>query len=307
MKRVLRAFAVLVVGGFALSLGLTSHANAGDYSGKQCGAFGQKQDVFNGVGPTYSEAPTSPAFKGSNNCPGLVNPGNLVFTIHTVGNSSPGDLATQKFQAPIGTGFVGASFQYYKNAEWGVTPHALFNNAYGANTEEVPLGVDFTQGDTQSWTVSDGQPRSIFRFTLKCGRTTNDCGIGMNHAFIDVARVELIMRDSLAPTAYFAGGTMLNPGSVSGVETLQLAGADFGSGVKAISLNVNNQLTKYSIYTCSDAGLSPCHGGEVASYNVNTAGANWQSGLNKLTVCVQDLANAGGTANVTCANRWVSR
>ena len=133
----------------------------------------------------------------------------------------------------------------------------------------------------------------------------NNCGSGAYFSFYSTVYFQ--MRDSGIPVADFLGGTMLAPGPVSGTETLQLGGIDTGGGVKAISLNVNNVLTRYNIYSCSDPGMNPCHTDENTTYSLNTAGANWVSGLNKLTVCVQDLAESGTSPNVKCEDRWVYR
>ncbi|HTU13924.1 MAG TPA: hypothetical protein VMF31_01880 [Solirubrobacterales bacterium] len=293
MKNLGRILAILA--GFALGAAtIGGTANAGDYTVAPCSSVDSPSSVVE-----YVESPASnPGFVGEPNCPG----GSLT---RVSGATYPGDMASLKVEAPQGTGFLGVTFDSYHNPSYGgVTSRFMFNNAGGANTE---VGNVPTYGEPTSWfdwfDVTDGQPRSIFRATLKCENPVDPCASG--GARIGFYLPKFKIRDSLAPTAYFLGGTLFNPGTVSGMRTAQLGGIDNGGGVSAISINVNDALANWTFPTCGRAGLSPCPRDPTTTFNVNTAGSNFVNGMNKISVCVQDYAATGGT-NATCDHRYIN-
>jgi len=294
MRKLGSALAVLVgliLGGVLFG----SQAVAGDYTIKDCWEITAPSDDS-----TFVEAPAgNPGFTPNNGCPIVGN------HFAATGATDPGDLASIRYEAPQGTGFLGARMWYYHLDANGVSARFLFNNAGGANTEQVtgllPQGTLWA-GPT-FYNVSDGQPRSIFRGTLKCDRPVNPCGTG---AGISIEKAELKMRDSLAPSsADFLSGTLFDPGTVSGVRTAFVGGIDNGSGVQFLSLNVNDVLTYAYGSTCDRAGLRPCPRDPTTTFNVDTGGANFVNGMNKITLCVQDYATTG-TRNATCANRYIN-
>jgi len=290
LGRILAIVAGLSVG--AIMFG--SQAVAGEYTIKDCW---QQDPAGHSSDAIYVETPNTPGFAPSGQCPLASR------SAYAVGQTNPGDKASLVYEAPQGTEFLGAFFWYGQTPLNGVTSRHEMSNAGGADAVEVPGLAQGGLWSMTSWFYPpDNLGRTRLSATLECERTVNPCGSGAIAAF---QTVSLKMRDSMAPTAHFLGGTLFDPGTVSGVRTAFVGGIDNGSGVQFLSLNVNDVLTYAYGSTCDRAGLRPCPRDPTTTFNVDTGGANFVNGMNKITLCVQDYATTG-TRNATCANRYIN-
>lgn len=288
LGRILAILAGLALG--AATAGTT--AIAGDYIVEPCSLPGSPSNTV-----TYLESPANnPGFEGWPICPG----GSM---IRAQGTTYPGDTASLKFETPQGTGFLGVTFNAYTNrSDNGVTANFIFNNAGGADTEVGDVPIHRNQEAWLDWfDVTDGQPRSIFRSTLKCERPVDPCG---GNAQVSFYEIKFKMRDSGAPSsADFLGGSLFNAGTVSGMRTALVGGIDNGSGISWLTMNVNDVWSYAYASTCNLQGLRPCPRTPTTTFNVNTEGANFVNGMNKITLCAQDY---GSPRNVTCDNRYIN-
>lgn len=285
MKKLGRILAV--VAGLALGV-VTVGTGASAYEVTPCSSVNSPPNVV-----TYVESPANnPGFDGTPVCPG----GGMA---QAWGATNPGDNASLRFEAPPGTGFLGVNMEYQNPSYNGVSSRFIFNNAGGANTEVASIPTHMVPLPWFDWyEVSDNNPRSIFRATLKCELAT-PCGSGSRIGYYDI---KFRMTDTEVPSyAGFLGGTLFNPGTVSGTRTAQLGGTDNGSGIRWITMNVNDVWSYVSGFTCSNPGLRPCPRDPTTTFNVDTGGANFVNGVNKITVCVQDLS-----ANAKCEHRYIN-
>ncbi len=292
MKDLGRILAVLLVGLFAGVSAFGSQAIAGEFTIVDCSQVqGPSSEAV------YVETPGSTGFNGIKGCPIVED------HITISGPTQPGQSASLRIEALQGTGFLATRFWHYHKDSNGVTARFYLNNAGGANTEQVTgLLPQGTLWAGVNWhNVSDGQPRSILRGTLSCDRPSTPCGTG---AMLAMGKTELKIRDSMAPTVNFLGGTLFDPGIVTGTRTAFVGGIDNGSGVSWLTLNVNGVLTYAMASTCDRAGLRPCPRDPTTTFNVDSTGPNFQNGLNKITLCAQDYSTSG-SPNAKCEDKWV--
>lgn len=156
---------------------------------------------------------------------------------------------------------------------------------------------------TVDWEGSGG---SYFSSRLVCvGR--DGCGEGRN-AYIHIRRIALTIRD-LTPPRLQLGGTLLEPGSRRGDQVLEVNAMDFGSGVRSVSVELNDEPLQARVLECNVKEgvanrLRPCPGNATPRFEIDTTGADFRQGPNELRVCASDFAPQA-TANRTCESRTV--
>lgn len=286
LGRILAVVAGLIAGFCAVG----SQASGGDFVVKDCAptASGSASAV-------YSATPGSTGFSRTYGCPLVTD------YVSASGATLPGESASLRIEALQGTGFLGTRFWHYHKDANGVSARFFLNNEGGADAEQI---TDL-QPQGHLWAGVNwhnlATPRSILRATLKCDRPSTPCGTG---AMIGMSVIELKIRDSMAPTVEFLGGTLFDPGIVTGTRTAFVGGIDNGSGVSWLTLNVNGVLTYAMASTCDRAGLRPCPRDPTTTFNVDSTGPNFQNGLNKITLCAQDYATSG-SPNAKCEDKWI--
>ena len=165
--------------------------------------------------------------------------------------------------------------------------------------------LDGVRGDlhTVDWEGSGG---SYFSSRLTClGR--NDCGDGAD-AYIYMRRIALTLRD-LAPPRIQLGGTLLERGSRRGDQVLEVNANDAGSGVRTVSVELNDEPLQARVLECNVKDgvanrVRPCPGNATPRFQIDTTGAGFRQGPNELRVCAADFAPEA-TANRTCESRTV--
>ncbi len=133
------------------------------------------------------------------------------------------------------------------------------------------------------------------------------CGAGLE-AHIHLRRVALMLRDSVTPTVK-PSGAMLNPGSRRGLQTLAVAARDTGSGVRALTLEVNDDPVSSKVLNCRLTGavalrLRPCPAAETTRFGVDTTSEHFRQGRNRARVCAADYAPRSD-ANRVCTTRTI--
>jgi hypothetical protein len=131
------------------------------------------------------------------------------------------------------------------------------------------------------------------------------CGAGRD-AHIHLRRVALMLRDAVGPSIK-PSGAMLNPGSRRGLQTLTVAARDTGSGVRALTLEVNDDPLASKVLICRLTGpvalrLRPCPATESSQFDIDTTSGLFRQGPNRLRVCAADYAPRSD-ANRVCTTR----
>jgi hypothetical protein len=138
-----------------------------------------------------------------------------------------------------------------------------------------------------------------------CGRASDDEA----HAY--AKGVFLRIDDRSAPEVKADGGSLLATQVVRGTRSLSYRATDRGGGVRRVSLGANGTELASDVRNCSLAdgfatALSPCPGSLAGSWSVDTAGATFDTGPNRISACTSDLA-LDSTPNRDCAEHavWV--
>jgi hypothetical protein len=154
---------------------------------------------------------------------------------------------------------------------------------------------------TVSW-VGDGARAMTARLVCANRRT---CGPG-EAARIRLRRVSLTLRDSSRPSLA-PSGSLLQAGPRRGVQALGVASSDYGSGVRALIVEVNDKPVAVRALRCEFAGkialrLRPCPASVDEAFAIATTSPHFRQGPNRLRVCALDHA-LRATANRRCAMR----
>ncbi len=165
--------------------------------------------------------------------------------------------------------------------------------------------LDGVRGDlhTVDWQGTGG---SSFSGRLVCA-SRSDCGDGRD-AYIYMRRIALTIRD-VTPPRLQLGGTLLEPGSRRGDQILEVNAMDFGSGVRSVAVELNDQPLESRVLECHVKDgvanrLRPCPASPTPRFEIATTGADFRQGPNYLRVCASDFAPEA-TANRTCETRTV--
>ena len=287
MKRSLLVLALAV----ALLVGIADSAHGGTYKAIQC---------YERTGAGHADASydsSSDRYRSSSDCEGR----GLGIT-HAPGQSRTGSgrFGAWTITAPDDTEIVRAAARVSASSQNSHVPQVHIGLEGGARDL-----LDGVRGSlhTVDWEGSGG---SYFQGRLVCvGRS--DCGDG-HDAYIYLRRIALTIRDLVAPKLQL-GGTLLEPGSRRGDQVLEVNAMDFGSGVRTVSVELNDEPLQSRVLECNVKDgvanrLRPCPGNATPRFEIATTGADFRQGPNELRVCAADFAPAA-TANRTCAARTV--
>ena len=202
--------------------------------------------------------------------------------------------------APAGTEIVRAAARVSASGQNYHVPQVHVGLEGGA--KELLDGV---RGDlhTVDW---EGTGGSYFSSRLVC-LARDDCGDGLD-AYIYMRRIALTLRDLAAPRIQL-GGSLLERGSRRGDQVLAVEATDAGSGVRTISVELNDEPLQARVLECNVKDgvanrVRPCPGNATPRFEIDTTGAGFRQGPNELRVCAADFAPEA-TANRTCESRTV--
>ena len=266
-------------------------AAAGTYTAIQChGAIGAGR-------VDASFAATSRRYASSADCDGR----GLGITHEAGGERTPaGRFGAWTLAAPAGTRIVRATAGVSAAGDDWHVPQLFVGIEGGARRL---LGALRERRRAVRWTGTAGRTLTA---RLVCSHARS-CGRGPG-AHVHVRRIALVLRDDAAP-AVTPSGSLVGSGSRRGVQSLAVATADAGAGVRTVTVEVNDEPLAVRVLDCSLAGriairLRPCPAKTTSRFELGTAGETFRQGLNHLRVCAADYAPRAG-ANRTCAARAV--
>ena len=285
--------AIVALAALALTaLALPPRAGAGVYRAAQC---------HEPIGAGHADASfsrTSARYTGTAACRG-----DGLGIVH-----QPGDTPTRAgrhgswaITAPPGTEIIRASARVSAAGQGWHVPQMLVALAGGAR-----VAIDGVRGDLHGigWAGAGG--RSLIA-RLGCANR-DECGPGRS-AHLHLRRIVLALRDSIAPSVAL-DGTLVEPGSRRGPQTLEAVASDVGSGVRSVSVELNGDPLAVRTLECALAPdgvairLRPCPPEPRVGFDVGTASGQFRQGPNQLRVCAADHA-AGSNINRGCASRTV--
>jgi hypothetical protein len=285
------ALAAAVFALLTLALALAPEANAGTYRAVQC-------HERLGAGRADAEfRQSSPHYAGTADC----HAAGLGIT-HDPGRepTKRGRSGSWTIATPGGTEIVRIAARVGAAAGGGHVPELFLALAGGARQAITPV---HGRGHRVTWSGVRGRALTA---RLGCSRR-GGCGPGLD-AHVHLRNIALALRDSLAPSVEPAG-SLLAGGARRGVQSLQVAAADPGSGVRAVSVEVNGDPLDARVLDCHLAGavalrLRPCPAAATPGFDLATTSPRFRQGPNRLRVCAADYAQRA-TANLACATRTV--
>jgi len=264
-----------IVGLFgALSLIATPDAGAGTFRAVQCSSgagAGHEDAVFNANSPRYVQ---------SADCEG---PGLAIRHVQGDRATAGGRFGAWTLTAPTGVEIIRAVTSAKGRAASGHKPELIVGLASGAKTAISGLGGALR---TLTWAGIRGASLSA---RLSCARSR--CG-GGERAYVQMRRLSLTMRDSVAPTLR-PGGELLAEGSRRGVQGLTISAHDSGSGIRFMSVDVNREPLTSRTIRCSLSGqvatrLRPCPTDPLRNIDIATRSPLFRQGPNDVRICAAD-------------------
>lgn len=275
----------------ALGLTLAPKAAAGTYRAAQC-----HSELGAGRGAAAFSR-TSSRYRGTADCSGR----GLAITHEPGHERTPGGRSgSWTIAAPAGAAIVGAAAAVSAaGADWHA-PQLLLGLADGAR--RAIAGV---RGERHrvGWRGASG--RALIA-RLGCTHRRS-CGAGRG-AHVHLRRIMLTLRDVAEPGVE-PGGALLAPGSRRGFQLLRIDAADSGGGVRAITVELNDEPLLVRRLDCAVAGrtalrLRPCPRSAASTFDLATTSDHFRQGPNRLRVCAIDFGPRG-SANRGCAARRV--
>ncbi len=291
-KRRIVILAALVLAAAALALAAAPRAAAGTYRAVQC------HEPLGAGRPDVSYAASSNRYVASAACDGKG-----LGVSHEPGarRTAAGRFGAWTVTAPAGTAIVRAAARVSAaGADWHA-PQVFIALADGVR--RMLRGVRGERRHPVSWAGAAGRSLTA---RLLCSHA-RDCGPGRT-AHVHLRRVALTLRDSAAPSAELAG-SLLEPGSRRGAQTLAVAATDTGAGVRTVSLDLNGDPLAARVFDCALAGavalrLRPCPGTDTARFDLATTAPHFRQGPNRLRACVADYAPRANS-NRACTTRTI--
>ena len=285
------SLAALIVA--ALDLGavaLPSSAQGGKYVAVQCSAqlgAGHADAAFRATSKHYIAA----AGCGSG-APGLQ-------ITHSARRTAAGRFGAWSFTAPAGTRLISFRAGVSGEKSSGHVPELLLGS--GPNAHRIGDAVGGLH--ELSWTGADG---GGIRARLRCARRRG-CGPGRD-AHLTMRRIAFKLVDDVPPKPSVAG-SLLEPGSVRGNESLTLDASDVGGGIHRLLVEVNGQPVSARTLDCAlshrrGLRLRPCPSTSNGEFAVATGAAPFVQGPNSIRSCALDYAG-DTSANQTCRTRTV--
>ena len=216
------------------------------------------------------------------------------------GPTQRGRSGSWTIAAPAGTVILRVAARVSAAAGGGHLPELFVALAGGARRAITPVQGD---GHRVGWSGAEGRTLTA---RLACSRT-GGCAGGRD-AHVHLRRVALALRDSLAPSVE-PGGTLLAPGARRGPQSLKVEAADPGSGIRTVSVELNDDPLAAQVLDCRLAGavalrLRPCPAAASPLFDVATTSHHFRQGPNRLRICAADYAQRA-TANLACVTRTV--
>ena len=286
-------FARVAVFGFvgALALAFAPVGHAGTYTAVGCTVGGAAPAPETAVFDT-----TNPSGWASHNACG----GDGLFIEAGSLPTPPSSSARWTISAPAGTRFTGGHFMAY--AEASATQHRpryLYRTAGTADLSEVGPIVDSQDLPTwHSWLEPNFNEVAVDQLVIEqrclAGGGCNDGWGGLVFARDFTFQIEDIAQPSVSGLT----GPLTEEPAQRGVQLLNIAAADQGSGVRRVELRANGELIAVKDLGCAvDSGgtalrLSPCPLTGAADFAVDTTKAPFREGKNSLEVCAGDFAQA---------------
>jgi hypothetical protein len=198
------------------------------------------------------------------------------------------------FRAPQGTQFVSAVALANGQNQAGVFPEIVSTNA--ANFQWANTGGAMPTSPAWLGWNGEGGAAPAIEARVRCV-TSGGCPNPSGSAYITVKELGFTLEDSRAPAIGPIRGALIDPGrSVRGSVGVEIGGSDVGSGLYQAFVEAGGVRVADAGYGCdvtSDGQgrrLVPCPGSPSRTVQVNTADAPLYTGVNRLRLCVGDLA-----------------
>jgi hypothetical protein len=211
------------------------------------------------------------------------------------------DYASQgewKFTAPPGTYILGLFLSYRGMAANGWVPD--ISSIY---TDGTVSSFEDLSWDGQWWRGADSGRIAAVSIRLVC--VVQRC-IGAAEPFVYARDFRIFVADVTPPVVSSFGGSLVDSGTVSGVQSATVSASDQGGGVRKVYLKVNGTVMGL-VHSCDiDRATSvarrfnPCPSTVGDELLVDTGSDPFVQGANRVQACVEDLADAGRSINVTC-------
>jgi hypothetical protein len=275
-----------------VALGMAAPATAGSYRAAVCHAglgAGRAEAAFERTSSHYLDAASCGAG------------GRGLTVTRERGRTPNGSWGAWSVRAPSGTAISRLSVYVAGRRGAGIVPELGIGAVAGPLT---PIATPRTELRRVTWSGTGGQ---VLAARLRC-RQALGCGRG-REARVRVKRLVARLWDRLPPTLRL-GGSLFRPGTKRGPQTIEAIGADVGSGVRRLLVQVNGEPTTARTERCRLAGqiairLRPCPARANASFRAATALPPFRQGPNLVRVCAADYAPSTA-ANRTCAERRVT-
>lgn len=285
-----RLAVAFLVAGLAALAG-AAEADAGTYRAVQC------HPALRAGGADFSWSANSKRYVGRAAC------GDYGLTIEHEPGRKPtphGRFGAWRLVAPPGLEIVRAGMRVKAAKQGSHAPQITVGLAGGASKN--------LSGVTGSWhgVAWTGTAGRSLTARLYCAHR-KECGPGRS-AHLHLRRVSLTLRDRSKPRLAL-GGELLEEGSRRGLQELDVDAADAGSGVRALTVEVNGAPLAARTLSCALSGslalrLSPCPNERTVRFELPTAKGGFRQGPNQVRACVADLAQTAD-ANRACATRVV--
>jgi hypothetical protein len=228
--------------------------------------------------------------------------------LQAFGNAVGGSVyTTLGISAPSGAYINGGSFHY---SGWGDGFDTWGHAAYFLNDSQQVI---------QSWGGGNGnQPRNGFeqiaagrgdgrtiRIDQSCPQPAGSVCTGEDNISIKSLALQLV--DSSPPRIAALSGSLVDSPISHGKSGLRIQVDDAGSGVRAVTVDVNGQPIAAPDASCpgivdgNPVRTRPC-GNMDSTISVDTERTPWRDGSNALRICASDLST-GGPRNTTCEER----
>jgi hypothetical protein len=256
---------------------------AGEYEIRQCNfsPYTAAPDM------QFTASPAS-AFTHQNNCSSTWPHA----TVQPTGTLSAGQSGAVRWVAPDGLGFRAVTLKYAVSGRGAIQ----LNDAN--NTNPILISATNPQGEN-TWVVPGGGTRSMFRAVVPCN--TSGCILHPGPTYATVMNFSATIGDLEDPIAAIGGGSLFDPGPVSGARSITFAGLDGESGVHRTFVWVNGTHIQDEVESCTANQYKPCSTPVVRTATVNTTGAPFVEGVNVVTVCARDYAETTAP-NQGCAD-----
>lgn len=273
-------------------LSLTASANAGNYTAKFC-AQGVTADQDKGP---FERAGNETVFALSNSCGNL----NGLRVSHNAGNGAAvGTEARWLAERPDGITVAAIAYKAAAAGEsGGYRPQVIGDDGGGL---DVINGGGELGGSFSDFSVNGDMRQFGVRLICSNGNNTPCPDNPASNPEVKLRDVTYTLTDPAPPSLSVTGGTLFQGEVQSGGQSVAFTASDSGSGVRRVVVNANGQPAGEAGGDCvigNGFGLTfkPCDSSVNGEVALNTAGAPWHSGINKVQTCVEDYSG-----EVTCS------